>query len=181
MLRTRGKKKHFNAKTFFRANWQIRVPQVMVIDENSRPLGVMPTSQALDLAAEKELDLIEINPKAQPPICKILSFGQFQYQQSRKLQEQKQHAKKVDLKGIRLSYKIDKHDLEFKKNQALKFLERGDKVKIEVILRGREKQYTAQAVGKIQEFIKSLDKEVVIEQPLKRLGGQISTLISLKK
>lgn len=181
MLRSRGRKKHFNTKTFFRVNWQIRAPQVMVIDENSRPLGELPIAKALDLAAEKELDLIEINPKAVPPICKILDFGQFQYQQSRKIQEQKQHAKKVALKGIRLSYKIDKHDLEFKKNQTLKFLERGDKVKIEVILRGREKQYTAQAAGKIQEFIKSLNQEVIIEQPLKRLGGQISTLISLKK
>lgn len=182
MLHTKGRRRFYNKpeeKKFFFINERIRVPEVFVIDENNQALGKMPTSKALTLAQEKELDLIEINPKANPPICKILDFGQFQYQQSRKVQEQKANVKKVDIKGIRLSYKIGQHDLDFRKNQALKFLSKGDKVKIETILRGRERQYQREAMQKIQEFINSLG-EVNVEQPIKKMGNQISCLISQK-
>lgn len=181
MLRVKRKKIHQKSKKFFRVNERIRVPQVMVIDENDQALGVIATFKALALAKEKELDLVEINPKTHPPVCKILDFGQFQYQQSRKAQQQKAYTKKVEIKGIRISYKIGKHDLEFRRVQALKFLAKGDKVRIETILRGRERQYTKQAMEKINDFIKSLGHEITIEQVVKKQGNQLSTLIAPQK
>lgn len=180
MLRVKRKKfTHKNERKFFWVNERIRVPRVTVIDENGQPLGAMAINEALGIAEEKELDLVEVDPKAEPPVCKILDFGQFQYQQSRKAQQQKAHVKKVEIKGIRLSYKIGRHDLEFRKNQALKFLNKGDKVKIETILRGRERQYTLEAGAKINDFIKSLGENIVVEQPIKKQGNQLSALITL--
>lgn len=182
MLRVRRKKFiNKNARKFFWVNERIRVPRVSVIDENGQPLGEMPTSEALRIAEDKELDLVEVNPKALPPVCKILNFGQFQYQQSRKNQQQKVRAKKVEIKGIRLSYKIGKHDLEFRQEQAKKFLSKGDKVKIETILRGRERQYAYEAGAKISDFIKSLGEHVFVEQSVKKQGNQLSALVSGQK
>ena len=181
MLRVKRKKAQKRDKKFFWVNERIRIPRVSVIDENGQALGEMPTSEALKLAQEKELDLVEVNPKARPPVCKILDFGQFQYQQSRKTQQQKAHAKKVEIKGIRLSYKIGKHDLDFRKKQANKFLAKGDKVKIETILRGRERQYAREAGDKINDFIKSLDEEVTIEQSVKKQGNQLFALVAPQK
>jgi translation initiation factor IF-3 len=181
MLHSRGKRFKSDNKKFFYINEMIRIPKVQVIDENNQPLGIMNTADALQLAKEKELDLIEVNPKGEPPVCKILDFGQFQYQQSRKVQQQKAHAKKIEVKGIRISYKIDKHDLDFRKNQAIKFLSKGDKVRVETILRGRERQYANLAMEKMQEFISSMG-DINLEQPIKKLGNQLSAIIApLKK
>ncbi|MCX6785815.1 MAG: translation initiation factor IF-3 [Candidatus Komeilibacteria bacterium] len=182
MLRTKGKRKKFIPvdKFAYRINERIRSPKVRVIDENGAQAGVLDIAQALAIAREKELDLIEVFPKSDPPVCKILDYGQFQYQQSRKTQELKSKVKKTETKGIRLSYKIGQHDLDFKKEQALKFLSKGDKVRIEIILRGREKQYAFNTRDKIMEFINTLKQEtdVTMEQPPKKLGNQISVLIA---
>ena len=180
MLHSRGRKFKDEGKKFFYVNEMIRIPRVSVIDENNQFLGEMTTAEALRIAQEKELDLVEVNPKANPPICKIIDYGQYQYQQSRKAQQQKAHAKKVELKGIRISYKIDKHDLDFRKNQALKFLAKGDKVRVETILRGRERQYAGLAQQKMNEFIQSLG-EITLEQPVKKLGNQLSAIVSSLK
>ena len=182
MLRVKRKKftKKLDKK-YFPVNQRIRASQVSVIDENGESLGNMPLNQALQLAEEKELDLVEVNPKSEPPICKILNYGQFQYQQSRKAQQQKSHAKKVETKGIRISYKIGKHDLEFRQNQAQKFLSKGDKVKIEMILRGRERQYTKEAIQKINVFINYFQDNVIIEQVPKKQGNQLSAIIAPSK
>jgi len=184
MLRTKGKRRHAIVidKTIYRTNERIRVPRVMVIDENSVPRGDMDTLEALKLAEEAGLDLVEVNPKAVPPICKILDYGQFQYQQGRKAQEQRAKIKKIDTKGIRLSYKIGVHDLDFKREQAIKFLQKGDKVKIEMILKGREKQFGPDATAKLNAFTKSVEESVpiTIESPVKRMGGQIFLLVAPK-
>jgi len=155
---------------------RIRAPEVRVIDENGQQLGVMPTSEALNIAHDKGLDLIEVSPKSQPPVCKIMSFGQFQYQQSKQKQKK---AKKIELKIIRLSLKIGKHDLEIKANQAKKFLNEGDKVKIELILRGREKQRLDLAKIIINNFVtENFEKIIKFEQPLKIQGGNLSLIIT---
>ncbi|MBT3689901.1 translation initiation factor IF-3 [bacterium] len=178
MLRVRRKKVFKKDKKFFRVNDQIRIPEVMVIDENGESLGKLETHKALAIAKEKELDLVEVNPKANPSICKIQDYGQFQYQQAKKAQHQKTHAKKVEIKGVRMSYKIGAHDLDFKRKQVDKFLKKGNKIKIETILRGRERQYTREAIEKINQFIESLDIEVIVESPIKKQGARISTIIA---
>ncbi len=181
MLRTKGRRKKFKPdKSQYRVNQRIRVPEVRVIDEAGAQIGVMPTNKALALAEERGLDLVEVFPKSAPPVCKILDYGQFQYQQNRKTQEQKVKVRKTETKGLRLSYKIGQHDLDFKKEQALKFLSKGDKVRLEMFLKGRERQFIRDAMEKINQFIEALRTETVLtlEQPAKYQGGQISALIA---
>lgn len=184
MLRTKGRRKRpTENKNFYRINSQIRADNVIVIDDIGGNLGAMPTFKAIQLAEEKDLDLVEVFPKADTPVCKITDYGQFQYQQKRKEQETKANIKKVEIKGVRISFKIGKHDWDMRISQADKFISKGDKVKIEMILRGREKQYSYDAQDKVNEFIKQLQQNcpLTVETPVKRQGGQIFALIAPKK
>jgi len=138
----------------------------------------MDTKTAINKAQEKGLDLVEVSPVANPPVCKFTDFGQFQYNKSKKQKEQK--TKKVEIKGIRLSFKIGKHDLDFKRKQAEKFLKQKDKVKIELNLRGREKAHKDLAKEIINKFIEEIEIKIEIEQALKIQGGRLSITIKSK-
>lgn len=164
----------------FRANEWIRVPEVRVIDEAGKNLGVMQTSKALAVAHEHGFDLVEVSPKENPPIAKFLDFGKFKYQKEKEARLQKAGAKKVEVKGIRLSARIGEHDLEIRKNQAIKFLRGGDKVQIEIILRGRERQHASLAETVIKKFVDLLNKEVSIkvEQSLTYQAGKFNMTVS---
>lgn len=164
----------------FRANEWIRVPEVVVIDEAGKNLGTMPTFQAINLARERGLDLVEVSPKEVPPITKFLDFGKFKYQKEKEARLQKAGAKKVEIKGIRLSPRIGDHDLEIRRKQAIRFLEGGDKVQIEVNLKGRERHYASLAETVIRKFQDLISAQVSIrvEQPISRLGGRFTVLIS---
>jgi len=151
-----------------------------VIDENGTHLGEMDTKKALALARERELDLVEVQPKARPPIAKILDFGQFQYEQEKTRSKQKSKQKKVEIKAVRISFRISEHDKETKRAQAEKFLGQGHKVKIDVVLRGREKAYVAEAKKTMEAFAQSLGEGVLIEQPFTKQGGRLS-LVAAKK
>jgi len=164
----------------FRVNERIRIPLVAVIDENGEHLGEMSAAEALALARERELDLVEVQPKAQPPICKILDYGQFQYEQEKHRQKQKAKQKKVEIKGVRLSLRIGEHDKETRRSQASKFLEQGHKVKLDIVLRGRERAHTDQGKEIMESFTKSLGDDVFIEQPFSRQGGRLSLIIARK-
>jgi len=182
-LRRIRKKPTKKPSVFYRLNERIRVPELRVIDENDNHIGIMSTEEALRMAKERELDLIEINPKSIPPIAKISDFGQYKYQKEKELRKQKSSQKKTDTKGIRLSTRIGQHDFEVRLKQAKKFLAQDDKIKIEIILKGREKQYTDIAINQINEFINKLnkEKEIKIEQPAKRQGGQVTAIIEAAK
>jgi len=162
----------------FRVNYQIRIPEVFVISDNGEKLGVMDTKIAIAKAQEKGLDLVEVSPIAEPPVCKFTDFGQFQYSKSKKQKEQKK--KKIEIKGIRLSLKIGKHDLDFKRKQAEKFLKQGDKVRIELNLKGREKAHRDLATEVINKFVEEIENETIAEQELKIQGGKLSTIIKSK-
>ena len=166
----------------YRANRHIIVPEVRVIDEENKFLGVLKTSEALRLAEERGYDLVEVSPKEVPPVCKFLDYGAFKYQKEKETKQQKAHAKKVEVKGIRLSVKIASGDLDNRLNQALKFLEEGQKLKIEIILRGREKAHANIALEKIQAFINRITQsyELYTEQPPKNQGGNVSAIIGRK-
>lgn len=138
----------------------------------------MNTKVAITKAQEKGLDLVEVSPIANPPVCKFTDFGQFQYSKSKKQKEQKK--KKVEIKGIRLSLKIGKHDIDFRVKQAEKFLKQGDKVKIELNLKGREKAHKDLARDVISNFIEAIETETIAEQDLKTQGGRLSTIIKSK-
>ena len=138
----------------------------------------METISALALAKEHSLDLVEISPKAVPPVCKIMDFGKYQYQKSREERQNKSKQKKSDIKGIRLSVRTDEHDLNFKKNQAEKFLTKGNKVKIEIMLKGREKAHQDIARKNLSEFIKLIAIPNKIEQEIKRYPGGFNVIIT---
>jgi translation initiation factor IF-3 len=176
----RRRPKHIEPQVSFRFNQYIRVPNVNVIDETGKNLGVMPTFKALQLAQEKELDLVEVNPKLDPPVAKIMDFGQFKYEKEKELRKQKASQKKFEIKGVRLSSRIGQHDLDIRKAQALNFLKEGHKVQIELILRGRERQFWELSKDVIKNFIESINTElpVKIEQPISKQGNKFSCLIA---
>lgn len=138
----------------------------------------MLVSEAIAIAKEKTLDLVEISPKAVPPVCKIMDFGKFQYQKSKEDRQHKAKQKKSDIKGIRLSVRTDDHDLSFKKDQAEKFLTKGNKVKIEITLRGREKAHDHLAKENLVEFVKNISIPNKIEQEMKRYPGGYNIIIA---
>ena len=137
-----------------------------LIDENGKQIGVVPTEQALQMARERESDLVEIVPNARPPVVKIMDFGKYQYQKAKEAQQQKAKQKKTEVKGIRLGLRTDDHDLNVRKKQTEKFLADGNKVKIEIILKGREKAHHQLAKELLNNFIHSLEAANKIEQEI---------------
>ncbi len=145
-------------------NNRIRASKVRLIDDTGKQVGIVPLEEALRIARERNLDLIQVTDKVDPPVCKILDYGKYLYQ----LQKKEKKAKKSsEIKGVRLRFNISPHDLETKMHQAEKFLSQGDKVKIEMILRGREKRLAGFAKEKLNNFIKELEEKV----PIKIEGG----------
>ncbi len=126
------------APTGPRINRAIRVPEVRLIDEDGAQLGVVPTYQALEMARQRDLDLVEVAANAVPPVCKLLDYGRFKYEQTKKERDARKHATKVELKEVRLRPKTDEHDIAFKTRAVQRFLEDGDKVKVTLMFRGRE-------------------------------------------
>lgn len=165
---------------YYHVNNKITVPQVRLINEKGEHLDIVETEKALEMAREKELDLVEISPQANPPIAKIMNFSHFKYDLKKKEKQQKKEQKINEVKGIRLTPRIGKHDLDFRIKKANEFLEKGNKVKIEMILRGREKAHFSLAQESAQEFIKMLGSEVQVEQSIKRQGNRLTALISKK-
>lgn len=164
----------------YRCNEQIRAPQVRVIDADGKNLDVINTEEAIKLAHQKELDLVEVHPKAQPPIARIMDYGQFKYQKEKEARKLRARQHKVEVKGLRLSVRISDHDLGIRIKQAKKFLESGDKVKVEIVLRGRERRHPDLAKNQIQEFIKKLNDELEVktEQPVAKQGNMVSALVA---
>ena len=151
----------------------------MIIDENGEKLGEMSRLDALSKAREMGLDLVEINPTARPPICKIMDFGRFKYDQSKKLKESRAKQKEVELKEIRLTFKIGDHDIEYKAKNAHDFFAQGNKVKVSMRLRGRENAFIENA---FEVFIKFADKAGLSyeHRPIKS-GNQITAMLAEKK
>ena len=161
-------------------NNYIRAREVRVVDETGKQLGVMPLENGLAIAKEKGLDLIQVTEKVEPPVCKIGDFGKYLYQLQKK--ERKIKPAGGELKEIRVGFNISPHDLEIKAKTAEKFLKEGDKIKISMILRGREKALGNFARDKIYQFCESLDKltPIKVERDLKREPKGFTMIISKK-
>ncbi|MBD3244534.1 MAG: translation initiation factor IF-3 [Candidatus Moranbacteria bacterium] len=147
-----------------RINREIKAPKVRVIDQQGNQMGIFDISQAFSRAQEEGLDLVEIVPKAQPPVVKIMDYGKFQYNKKKQEKKNKAKSKETETKGIRLSVNIEEHDLEIKKKRAEKFLKKGNKVSIEVILKGREKMFRQRAKEVLQEFIEKIEAPISFDQ-----------------
>lgn len=164
----------------YRANEKIDVPEVRVIDENDVSLNILPTEKAIALARERGLDLIEVSPKAEPPVCKFADAGHFKYQKEKEVRKQRAQSKEVEIKGIRLSMRIGTGDLMIRVDQAKKFMERGDKVKVEMILRGRERAHFDVAKDVFNTFSTELAKHypLKVEQALKNQEGKLFLVLA---
>lgn len=138
----------------------------------------MTPQEALAMAQQQELDLVEIAPTAKPPVCKIMDYGKYQYQQSKQDRVNKGKQKKIDTKGIRIGFRTDTHDLEVKKDMAEKFLKKGQKVKVEIFLRGREKAHQDLARTNLENFIKTIAIPFKLEQEVKRYPSGYNAIIA---
>jgi len=169
----------------FKANQQIRVPEVFLIDETGQSVGVVPIGKALALAQAAGLDVIEVNPKAAPVVVKIMDYGQFKYKKEKEAQKQKVKQKKVEIKGLRLSVRISQHDFNIRVEQARKFLERGNKLRLELILKGRERQHPEKAEELMKKFYYLLKEtpgfSVELEQALTKQGGRFNIIVVNKQ
>lgn len=162
-------------------NEQIRDREVRLIDEDGNQLGIMSAKDAQMLARERNLDLVKISPKAIPPVCKIIDYGKFRYEQTKKEKEARKKQNTITIKEVRLSPNIGEHDINTKKKQAEKFLKNGDKVKVSVRFRGREMAHTEVGRGILIEFAKGLEELSEIEKHPKMEGRSMVLFLSPKK
>ena len=164
----------------YRANEQIATTEVRVIDDTGAMQGVMRTADAIRLSHEKGFDLVEINPKADPPVCRMIDFGHFKYQKEKEARKQKTHAHVTEVKGVRLSMRIGVHDMDIRKQQGIRFLMRGDKLKVELLMKGRERAYRERASEIVKNFIALINKDlpVKIEAPITAQGPKIFAVIA---
>jgi len=160
-------------------NGQIRAKEVRLIDETGAQLGVIKIEEALQMAKDRNSDLIQATEKVDPPVCKIMDYGKYSYRQEKKKKEEKKHQKGGEMKTIRLSFNISIHDMETRVRQAEKFLKKGSVVKIELRLSGREKALQEVAKGKISKFIEILQEKVPVktEKEIKREGRGLTMTI----
>jgi translation initiation factor IF-3 len=159
----------------------IRVNEVRIIDEDKNQLGVMPTSEALALASERGLDLVEVAPNAEPPVCRIMDYGKFLYEQHKKAHEAKKHQKQIQIKEIKFRPKISIHDYTFKMRHVQRFLEEGNKVKITVMLRGREKAKPELARKILDRVFEDIQEHGHQDGQIRSQSWAVSALLSPNK
>ena len=161
-------------------NEQIRDREIRLIGEDGEQLGIMSARDAMKLAREANLDLVKIAPTAKPPVCKIIDYGKYRYEQARREKEARKKQKTIEVKEIRLSPNIDTNDLNTKVNQARKFVSGGNKVKVAVRFRGRELAHTAVGKTILEDFAQKLSDIAVIDKPAK-LEGKIMVMFLVEK
>jgi len=163
-----------------RINEMIRVREVRLIDDEGNQLGIVATPEALRMAKDKDLDLVEVSPNANPPVCKILDYGKYRFEQEKKLRDSKKNQKVLKMKEIRMQPKIGTGDLDTKAKHVQEFLDEGDKVKISVRFRGRELAHTELGYDVLNEVLKRLTSAYNIDKPAKMDGKMMSMTISSK-
>ena len=164
-----------------RINHMIRVPKVRLIDPEGRQLGIVTTEEAMRMARDQfNLDLVEISPTAQPPVCKILDYGKFKYQEKKKRQEAKRNQSVIEVKEVKFRPQTDVHDIQFKVNHMIRFLKEGNKVKATVFFRGREMTYTSQGKELLQKIFAQVQELGAIEQEPYLEGRYMSMIIAPK-
>ena len=163
-----------------RTNEDIRVPKVLLIDEHGEKQGIMPTSSALEAAQEAGLDLVEVSPTADPPVCKILDYGKFRFQEQKKKNEARKRQKVVEIKEIKVRPNIDDHDYEVKMRQMKGFIEEGDKVKVTLRFRGREMAHQDLGV-KVLERIRTEMAEATKVESMPRLENRQMIMVLAPK
>ena len=155
--------------------------EIRVIDDTGAQLGIMPPPQALAIAKQKGLDLVEISPTAVPPVCRIMDFGKYQYQEQKRSREAKKHQRVIEVKEIKFRPKVDEHDYDFKKKHIERFLADGDKVKATIFFRGREMAHPEIGRRILERLIDDLAEVATPENMPRQEGNQMHTILSQKK
>ncbi len=163
-----------------RVNYRIRVPEVRVIAADGTQLGIMTSQDAIRLAQEQSLDLVEVNPKADPPVCKVMDFGKYKYEEKKRTNEAKKKQNIVEIKEVKVRPKTDDHDLDTKIRHIRRFLEEGNKAKITVRFRGREITHPEKGREVIDDIVKALEGLVVVESQPALEGKQMTMLLAPK-
>jgi translation initiation factor IF-3 len=161
-------------------NEKIRAPEVRVIGQDGAQLGIITIRRALELAALDELDLVEVAPNADPPVCKIMDYGKFKYQQNKRTQEAKKKQTVIQVKEVKVRPKTDEHDLQVKIKHIKRFLAQKDKAKVTIVFRGREITYTEQGTKIMDRIREELREEVVVEQFPKMEGRNMVMILAPK-
>ena len=162
-------------------NEEIRDRELRIIDSNGDQLGIMSSRQALELATERQLDLVKIAPQAKPPVCRIMDYGKFKFEQSKKEREARKNQKIINIKEIRFSPTIEEHDLHVKAKNAQKFLQDGDKVKVTIRFRGREVDHVAFGQKALAKFFEIIQDYCVIEKAAKLEGKNMTMILTPKQ
>ena len=157
VIRKRHKGRDRRPREQYRVNRRIRVPQVRVVLEDGEQLGVLSRDEALDEAQKRGLDLVEITARANPPVCKIMDYGRFKYEQAKKAKEAKRHSSSMELKEIKFRPKIEQHDLDFKVKHVRRFLEEGNKCRLVVVFRGREVTHPKTGIAVLERVIDAVE------------------------
>jgi translation initiation factor IF-3 len=169
------------ATTDLRINEQIRVNEVRLIDADGNQLGVIKTQEALDMAREAGTDLVEIAPNANPPVCKILDYGKYKFEQEKRLKESRKRQKQLKLKEIRMQPKIEKHDLAFKSKHVQEFLDEGNKVKVTIRFRGRELAHTELGRGVLDRLVENLEEGTFSVDRNAQMEGRFMSMLLAPK
>ena len=174
------KQQHFQNR--LRINHQIREPQIQVIDSDGKQLGVMPTYEALRLAGDQQLDLVEVGPQAKPPLAKIMDYGKYMYQKEKKERGQKTGKSTAqEVKTVKIGFRTESHDMAISAGKADKFLAKGYRVRLELSLRGREKEMAELGKRKLNDLSKLLSVPFIIDDPVKRFPGGVGMLVRPNK
>jgi translation initiation factor IF-3 len=163
-----------------RINEQIKVPEVRLIAADGKQVGVMSIKEALTLAAEAHLDLVEVAPMANPPVCRIMDYGKYKYQQSKKQQEARRRQTTIQVKEVKVRPKIEEHDMAFKLRHIRRFLSQNDKTKVTVIFRGREIAHPDRGLRLLQQMAAALADIAVVEQEPKMEGRTMFMIVGPK-
>lgn len=170
----------FTIATEHQINEQIRDRSVRVVSDDGQQLGLMSAREAMEIAEQKGLDLVKVSPSANPPVCKIMDYGKFRFEQAKKQREAKKNQKIIELKEMRLSATIDKHDLEVKAKNVNKFLKDGDKVKVSIRFKGRQMAHTEQGMVVMNEFFAMVEENAAIEKQAKIEGRNMFMILAPK-
>jgi translation initiation factor IF-3 len=158
----------YGERSRFRINYQIRARRIRLIDENGNQVGVLPTEEGLRLAKLKYLDLVEVAPQVEPPVCRILDYKKFRYEQEKQAREAKKKQRHVHLKEVRFKPRIEEHDYQVKLNRIKKFLTKGDRVKITLFFRGRELSHPELGDRLMEKLVSDLSEVAVVEKKPRR-------------
>jgi len=162
-------------------NERIKYHQLRVVDSDGKQLGVIDRLKALEIASQRELDLVLVSEKANPPVCRIMDYGKYKFEQEKKAKEARKKSHQTEVKEVKMRYKIDKHDYDVRIGQATKFLKSGDKVKCTVIFRGREIQHSNLAETLLLKMANDLEEQSEVQQKPKREGRNMIMFLSPRK